>query len=115
MTIYVDSFHHSGASLVDWPATGKHTRHANMYGTDLDELAHFAGKLRPQAWQRQPFLYMLTPEGRKLAALLGAIEVSTTVFAAMIALHYLGDNPEPPETAISRRNEIVRQALKIDR
>lgn len=104
MTIYVDDFHLSPASLDKHPVDDRRrVRMAHMLGTDRDELHKFARTIGLNlAWYRGP-LYFLMAEEQAKAVQLGAILVSAQQLAAMNSLYLAGYDPEPPETAVARR------------
>lgn len=101
MTIYVDDFHTTRASLVDGVPM------SNMIATEPYELHKFGRKIgaTPIASDR----YLVDLDAFSRAVLLGAILVDYQTLAAMYSLHLLGENMEPAATARARRRRLAIQ------
>lgn len=115
MTIYIDDFHTSRASLAPSPLDPRRSVPlANMIGTDAAELHAFAAKIGvgDAYYQESGRIYRVPVEEQRKAVLLGATAITFRQLAAMVALFHLGYDMEPAGTAPERRDAIVRGATE---
>lgn len=108
MTIYVDDFYKLEASV------NRSVRLSHMFATTNVELEKFARTLGLMPTWKCEGVYRVSMQNRKRAVLMGAIEVTFQELAAMKALHHMGYDMEPVETARQRRSDYARQVWDAD-